>query len=236
MGATKRLAELIIQGFADQARENETGKKFSMVRFGNVLRSSGSVVPLFESQIIKGGPVTVTHPETTRYFMTCGEASELVIQACAMSVGGEIFVLDMGEPVLIKELAEKMIHLHGSVVGPATDTADKDLVIDINYIGLRPGEKLTEELVIGANMTGTRHPKILQAREDGIRWESLEALCDELISACREADYPTVKRLLEDRVAGYKMADESYDRGFSQSRQKPDDSKKVVRLDDHKPE
>ncbi len=236
MGATKRLAELIIQGFADQARENATGKKFSMVRFGNVLRSSGSVVPLFESQIMNGGPVTVTHPETTRYFMTCGEASELVIQACAMSVGGEIFVLDMGEPVLIRELAEKMIHLHGRVVGPATDSTDKELVIDIHYIGLRPGEKLTEELVIGESITGTRHPKILQAREDGISWQSLETLCEELIGACKAADYLTVKRLLEEYVAGYKMADETYDRGFAQSRQKPVDSAKIMRLDDrHKP-
>ena len=235
MGATKRLAELIIQGFAERARENLTGKKFSMVRFGNVLRSSGSVVPLFESQIIKGGPVTVTHPETTRYFMTCGEASELVIQACAMSVGGEIFVLDMGEPVLIRELAEKMIHLHGRVVGPATDLVDKNLVVDIHFIGLRPGEKLTEELVIGANITGTRHPKILQAREDGISWKSLEALCEELIGACKEADYLAVKRLLEEYVAGYKMTDETYHRGFAQSRQKAIDSLKVVSMDDHKP-
>ena len=184
---------------------------------------------------MKGGPITVTHPETTRYFMTCGEASELVIQACAMSVGGEIFVLDMGEPVLIKELAEKMIHLHGKVVGPATDTVDKDLVIDINYIGLRPGEKLTEELVIGANITGTRHPKILQAREDGISWASLEALCQELTGACKEEDYLAVKRLLEEHVAGYKMADETYDRSFAQSRQKAVDNEKVVRLDDRKP-
>lgn len=235
MGATKRLAELIIQGFADQAREKATGKKFSMVRFGNVLRSSGSVVPLFESQIMKGGPVTVTHPETTRYFMTCGEASELVIQACAMSVGGEIFVLDMGEPVLIKDLAEKMIHLHGRIVGPTTDSVDRDLVVDIHYIGLRPGEKLIEELVIGDNISGTRHPKILQAREDGITWASLEALCEELIRACKEADYLTVKRLLEEYVAGYKMADETYDRGFAQSRQKAVNSVKVVRLDDQKP-
>ena len=235
MGATKRLAELIIQGFADQAREKATGKKFSMVRFGNVLRSSGSVVPLFESQIMKGGPVTVTHPETTRYFMTCGEASELVIQACAMSVGGEIFVLDMGEPVLIKDLAEKMIHLHGRIVGPTTDSVDRDLVVDIHYIGLRPGEKLIEELVIGDNISGTRHPKILQAREDGITWASLEALCEELIGACKAADYLTVKRLLEEYVAGYIMADETYDRGFAQSRQKPVDRAKIVRLEDHKP-
>jgi FlaA1/EpsC-like NDP-sugar epimerase len=235
MGATKRLAEMIIQGFADQAREKATGKKFSMVRFGNVLRSSGSVVPLFESQIMQGGPVTVTHVETTRYFMTCGEASELVIQACAMSVGGEIFVLDMGEPVLIKELAEKMIHLHGRVVGPTTDSVDKDLVIDIQYIGLRPGEKLIEELVIGDDITGTRHPKILQAREDGITWALLESLCEELIGACKEADYLTIKRLLEEHVAGYIMADETYDGGFVQSRQKSVDSAKVMRLDDHKP-
>jgi FlaA1/EpsC-like NDP-sugar epimerase len=154
MGATKRLAELVVQAFADGARRQKTGKKFSMVRFGNVLRSSGSVVPLFEKQIRQGGPVTVTHEETTRYFMTCGEASELVIQAGAMADGGEIYVLDMGTPVLIKELAEKMIHLYGKVVGPSNEPINEEDVIDIDFVGLRPGEKLVEELVIGG---GQRH-------------------------------------------------------------------------------
>ena len=232
MGATKRLAELIIQGHADQAQENQTGEKFSMVRFGNVLRSSGSVVPLFESQILMGGPVTVTHQDTTRYFMTCGEASELVIQASAMAHGGEIFVLDMGDPVFIRELAKKMIHLHGKVAGPRVEPLAPEDVIDIHYIGLRPGEKLTEELVIGENITGTRHSKIMQAREEGIDWPTLENLCDQLINACETADYPAVKLLLETYVSGYKMMDETFDPGFAQSRQISPGSATITRLDE----
>jgi FlaA1/EpsC-like NDP-sugar epimerase len=218
MGATKRLAELIAQAFADRAQEQQTGKKFSMVRFGNVLRSSGSVVPLFESQIRQGGPVTVTHQETSRYFMTCGEASELVIQASAMANGGEIYVLDMGEPVLIRELAEKMIHLHGKVVGPTAERVSTVDVIDIEFIGLRPGEKLVEELVIGASIIGTRHPKILQAREDRIDWDTLEVLCESLIRACKTADYQEVKTVLETYVSGYKMADDTWDPGLTRPR------------------
>ncbi|MGV0033890.1 MAG: polysaccharide biosynthesis protein [Candidatus Azotimanducaceae bacterium WSBS_2022_MAG_OTU7] len=233
MGATKRLAELIVQGFANQARERHTGAKFSMVRFGNVLRSSGSVVPLFESQIQKGGPVTVTHQDTTRYFMTCGEASELVIQASAMAVGGEIFVLDMGDPVFIRELAEKMIHLHGKVAGPASEPSVPEDVVDIQYIGLRPGEKLVEELVIGEHTTGTQHSKIMQAREEGIDWPALESLCNQLAAACETADYPTVKDLLETYVSGYKMTDESFDPGFAQSRQHSSNSATIMRLDEH---
>ncbi|MBT4162081.1 MAG: polysaccharide biosynthesis protein [Gammaproteobacteria bacterium] len=212
MGASKRLAELIIQGFAEAAQDN--GKRYCMVRFGNVLKSSGSVVPLFEKQIRSGGPVTVTHPDTTRYFMTCEEASELVIQAGAMAVGGEIFVLDMGEPVFIRELAEKMIHLHGKSVGANNDSNPED-AIEISFIGLRPGEKLTEELVIGENITGTRHSKIMQAREAGIDWQALEELCETLQTACKQADYDTVKNQLETYVTGYQMQDEAFDPGFA---------------------
>lgn len=228
MGATKRLAELVIQGFAEASDE----KTYSMVRFGNVLKSSGSVVPLFEEQIKAGGPVTVTHPETTRYFMTSGEASELVIQAGEMADGGEIFVLDMGEPVLIKELAEKMIHLHGKVAGPIEDDKSSD-VIDIEYIGLRPGEKLNEELVIGENVTGTRHSKIMQAREASVTWPVLESVCNELETACRSADYETVRSLLEKYVVGYRMADAAVDPGFAVTLSEPAASN-VTRLDDHK--
>lgn len=234
MGASKRLAELIIQGFAEQAKQDATGKIFSMVRFGNVLRSSGSVVPLFEKQIRGGGPVTVTHPDTTRYFMTCAEASELVIQAGAMATGGEIFVLDMGEPVLIRELAEKMIHLHGKLVGPVEEAPVSAKVIDIKYIGLRPGEKLTEELVIGENITGTRHTKILQAREEGISWANLSALCEQLQSACQTADYNTVKARLEQYVAGYQMADQNYDPGFAAASLRRDKQSNITRLGKHK--
>ena len=229
MGATKRLAELIIQGFAEDPKN--AAKRFCMVRFGNVLRSSGSVVPRFEEQIRAGGPVTVTHQETTRYFMTCEEASELVIQAGAMASGGEIFVLDMGEPVYIRKLAEKMIHLHGKVVGPAVDV-DPAKVVDISYIGLRPGEKLTEELVIGENITGTRHPKIQQAREEGIGQEELASLSRTLQQACETADYKTVKSLLEQYVTGYKMADESFDPGFALANER-EGANNVTRLDQH---
>lgn len=231
MGASKRLAELIIQAFAESYAPSEPKKTFSMVRFGNVLKSSGSVVPLFEDQISRGGPVTVTHPETSRYFMTCGEASELVIQAGEMAEGGEIFVLNMGEPVLIRDLAEKMIHLHGKLVGP-DESADSADVIDIQYIGLRPGEKLTEELVIGENVTGTRHSKIMQAREDSVSWEDLQGLCEELESACWSADYEVVRALLEKFVSGYKMADWAVDPGFA--REKEALPSKVARIEDHK--
>lgn len=229
MGASKRLAELIVQGFAENPQTGSN--RYCMVRFGNVLRSSGSVVPLFESQIHAGGPVTVTHPETTRYFMTCEEASELVIQAGAMANGGEIFVLDMGEPVLIRELAQKMIHLHGKTVGPV-EGADPKGVIEIDYIGLRPGEKLSEELVIGENITGTRHKKIQQAREAGIAWEEVEYLCEELEAACEKADYRTVKRLLEKFVTGYTMAAESTDPGFVLAKEQGQNGN-VTRLGDH---
>ncbi len=229
MGASKRLAELIIQGFADHAESEGPKKTFSMVRFGNVLKSSGSVVPLFEEQIRSGGPVTVTHPDTTRYFMTCGEASELVIQAGEMAQGGEIFVLDMGEPVLIRELAEKMIHLHGKIAGPV-ESATKADVVDIEFIGLRPGEKLVEELVIGENITGTRHSKIMQAREASVSWQELQSFCTQLETACRSADYEVVRALLEKYVSGYRMADWAVDPGFAKEKRPAN----VTRLDDRK--
>ena len=233
MGASKRLAELVIQAFADRARSEGEDTRYCMVRFGNVLRSSGSVVPRFEAQIEAGGPVTVTHPETTRYFMTCSEASELVIQAGAMSSGGEIFVLDMGEPVLVRELAEKMIHLHGKMVGPTEEPVESSKVIDIVYTGLRPGEKLTEELVIGENITGTRHPKIMQAREAGITWEQLVSLCESLDTACQQADYGLVRKLLETYVTDYRMQDDAADPGYAEARRTAGLTGNVTRLDDH---
>lgn len=198
MGATKRLGELIVQAYAS----NNPSTRFSMVRFGNVLRSSGSVVPLFERQIHSGGPVTVTHKDTTRYFMTASEAAELVIQAGAMAEGGELFVLDMGEPVSIYDLAVKMIHLHGKEVASESNSAGS---IAIEFTGLRPGEKLHEELIIGQSVSGTRHPKIMRAEEDGISFIELQSVCERIQAACASADYSTIKEVLEANVSGYTM-------------------------------
>lgn len=233
MGASKRLAELVVQGFAERTSDNDEPKTYCMVRFGNVLRSSGSVVPLFEKQIHEGGPVTVTHPDAMRYFMTCTEAAELVIQAGALATGGEIFVLDMGNPVLIRELAEKMIHLRGKKVGSGTSEAEPDAdMINIEYVGLRPGEKLTEELVIGENITGTKHPKIMRARETGLGWDSLSLLCESLEESCRVADYEQVKSALEQYVAGYRMADTTVDPTFAKAQAKPIPAR-ITRIDEH---
>ena len=160
MGATKRWAELITLAAAQEMQHK--GAAFSVVRFGNVLGSSGSVVPLFQRQIKKGGPITVTHPEVTRYFMSIHEAVELVLQASSMSRGGEVFLLDMGEPVSILELARKLIRLAGLT---ERNESNPDGDIEIIFVGLRPGEKLHEELVIGQNVSPTAHPKIRQAME-----------------------------------------------------------------------
>lgn len=171
MGATKRVAEMILQALNKDSENNKT-TIFSMVRFGNVLDSSGSVVPLFRSQINRGGPITLTHKDVTRYFMTIPEAAQLVIQSASMAKGGDIFILDMGEPVLIKELAIRMINFSGltlrNEIHPEGD-------IEIEITGLRPGEKLFEELLIGHAPHPTQHPKIMMANEDFIRWDLLEA-------------------------------------------------------------
>ena len=167
MGASKRIAELVVALMAQ--RKSRT--KFSMVRFGNVLASSGSVVPLFTRQIAEGGPITLTHPDVTRYFMTIREAVELVIQAGAMASGGELFVLDMGTPVRINDLAEKMVRLSGRSIRDATNP-DGDIAIDVT--GLRPGEKMHEELLIDGDATGTLHPRIWQVMEAGLSVEYLE--------------------------------------------------------------
>ncbi len=173
MGATKRLAELILQGLAAE----DTGTRFSMVRFGNVLGSSGSVVPLFREQIGHGGPVTITHRDITRYFMTIPEAAQLVVQASAMAVGGEVFVLDMGEPVRIVDLARNMIELCGLTV---RSEVNPDGDIEIVTIGMRPGEKLYEELLIGNNPQLTAHPRIMMASEHHIPWPILKPQLQEL--------------------------------------------------------
>ena len=196
MGGTKRFAEQVLQAMA--ARGSST--RFSMVRFGNVLGSSGSVVPLFRKQIQRGGPVTVTHPEVTRYFMTVQEAAQLVIQAGSMASGGDVFVLDMNEPVKILDLAHKMVHLMGYVV---KDEERRNGDIEIIYTGLRDGEKLYEELLIGEEVTGTEHPKIMRAEEDFIPWEQLEKLVSSLELACARMDQAEIREVLSEAIGGF---------------------------------
>jgi FlaA1/EpsC-like NDP-sugar epimerase len=196
MGATKRFAELVLQGL------NERGSKtrFCMVRFGNVLASSGSVVPLFREQIRRGGPVTVTHPEIIRYFMTIPEAAELVIQAGSMGKGGDVFVLDMGRPVRIADLARRMINLMGLSV---RDDEDPDGDIAIEFMGLRPAEKLYEELLIGNNVMGTEHRMIMRAQEEYLPWARVEKCLGELDEAIAVFDCERARALLLDNVDGY---------------------------------
>lgn len=198
MGASKRLAELVCQGFSNQ----NPSTKISMVRFGNVLGSSGSVVPLFTKQIAKGGPITVTHPEVTRYFMTIPEAANLVIQAGAMAQGGEVFVLDMGKPVKIVDLARRMIHLSGYEVKDENNPAGD---IEIVFSGLRPGEKLYEELIIGDdNIEATQHSLIMQAREHSFDLADIEDTLSELASRAQYHDVDWLKQQFTHYVEGYK--------------------------------
>ncbi len=197
MGATKRFAELVLQGL--QRRGATT--RFCMVRFGNVLASSGSVVPLFHEQIKRGGPVTVTHPDVIRYFMTITEAAQLVIQAGSMANGGDVFVLDMGKPVRIDDLARRMVNLMGLTV---RDEKNPDGDIEIEYTGLRPAEKLFEELLIGDNVTGTEHPMILRAMEHSMPWERVQAMLDELLVVMRKFDCRRAREMLLDAIAEYK--------------------------------
>lgn len=196
MGATKRLAELVLQGLA--TRQSDT--VFSMVRFGNVLGSSGSVVPLFRDQIRDGGPVTVTHPDITRYFMTIPEASQLVLQAGTMGQGGDVFVLDMGEPVKIADLARKMIRLMG--LSEKTEKHPEG-DIEVIYTGLRPGEKLFEELLIGNSPQGTSHPRIMMATEVSLSWAEVEKALKQLMIASRNFDCGGVVELLKAAPTGY---------------------------------
>jgi len=196
MGASKRLAELVLQGLAQ--RQSDT--IFSMVRFGNVLGSSGSVVPLFRDQIRDGGPVTVTHPDIIRYFMTIPEASQLVLQAGSMGQGGEVFVLDMGEPVKIADLARKMIHLMG-LMEKTDDRPDGD--IEIVFSGLRPGEKLYEELLIGDNPQGTAHPRIMMAREVSMPWGEVEQTLNRLMRASHDFNCEEIIQILKTAPTGF---------------------------------
>ncbi|WP_328186483.1 polysaccharide biosynthesis protein [Marinobacter sp. OP 3.4] len=196
MGASKRLAELVLQGLAE--RQSDT--RFTMVRFGNVLGSSGSVVPLFRDQIRDGGPVTVTHQDIIRYFMTIPEASQLVLQAGSMGQGGEVFVLDMGEPVKIVDLARKMIHLMG-LSEKTEDNPDGD--IEVRFTGLRPGEKLYEELLIGDDPQGTSHPRIMMAREASMPWAEVESLLKKLSLASQNFDCARIAELIREAPTGY---------------------------------
>ena len=200
MGTSKRVAEMVLQAYAARMAAENGSTRFSMVRFGNVLGSSGSVVPLFRKQIKEGGPITLTHADITRYFMTIPEAAQLVIQAGAMANGGDVFVLDMGEPVKIIDLAKRMIELSGlSLQDEANPLGD----IAIKTTGLRPGEKLYEELLIGDNPNPTSHSRIMTAQEEFLRWASLETKLHELDAALTANDVPLIRSLLKLLVAGY---------------------------------
>lgn len=218
MGASKRLAELVVQALAALQPAHVAGNKpagtcFSLVRFGNVLGSSGSVVPLFRQQIAAGGPITLTHPEVTRYFMTIPEAAELVVQAGAMASGGEVFVLDMGESVRIYDLACRMVELSGMRVR-SDDCPGGE--IEIAITGLRPGEKLYEELLIGDNPQPTNHPRVMKASEQMIPWPQLEPELAALDAAMTAGDMDAVRAMLR-RLAGYAPPSHSPDKLGSDS-------------------
>jgi FlaA1/EpsC-like NDP-sugar epimerase len=216
MGASKRLAEMVLQALADAnpAITSQGGRTpaartcFSMVRFGNVLGSSGSVVPLFREQIRSGGPVTLTHPEITRYFMTIPEAAQLVIQAGAMGTGGDVFVLDMGQSVKIRDLAMRMIELSGLSV---KDELHPNGDVEIAITGLRPGEKLYEELLIGDNPQKTQHPRIMKAHEQFLSWAALERKLHALGAAIGTNDVPLIRGMLQQLVTDYKPSGEVVD-------------------------
>lgn len=204
MGTTKRMAELGLQALAEQENAKANGTRFCMVRFGNVLGSSGSVIPLFKKQIAAGGPVTVTHPEITRYFMTIPEAAQLVIQAGAMGKGGDVFVLDMGESVKITDLAENLIHLSGLEVKTEQNPYGD---IGIEFSGLRPGEKLYEELLIGDNVESTAHQRIMTALEDYLSLDAYTDLLVRLDEACHSFDHEQIRAILLEAPADFNPTD-----------------------------
>lgn len=222
MGASKRMAEMVLQALAAETTA-ERPTNFSMVRFGNVLGSSGSVVPLFRQQIRDGGPVTLTHQDVTRYFMTIPEASQLVIQAGAMSAGGDVFLLDMGEPVRIYDLARKMIELSGLQV---RDAANPEGDIEIEVTGMRPGEKLYEELLIGDNPQPTDHPRILKAHEDMLPWSELKGWLEKLDDTLTRRDFDAMRTILRRLVSGYAPQEELAD---IVGEARPDDVEKARR-------
>ncbi|PCK80245.1 polysaccharide biosynthesis protein [Rhizobium sophoriradicis] len=212
MGASKRLAEMVLQALAAEPAVDRVRTNFCMVRFGNVLGSSGSVVPLFRQQIKDGGPVTLTHPKITRYFMTISEASQLVIQAGAMAEGGDVFLLDMGEPVRIADLARKMVELSGLTV---RDEDNPEGDIELSVTGLRPGEKLYEELLIGDNPETTEHPRIMKAREDFLFWPELSKKLSLLNAALDRNDMVAARATLAELVSGYSSTGEVSDLAFT---------------------
>ena len=196
MGASKRFAEMILQGMAQQ----NTTTRFCMVRFGNVLGSSGSVVPLFREQINTGGPVTVTHPDVSRYFMSIAEAAQLVLQASAMGTGGDVFVLNMGEPVRIVDLARRMVRLSGYEMDHDSHIGEH---IEIQFTGLRPGEKLHEELLLGTNVEGTGHPMIMRAEEECLPYDEMHKHLMELLNYCDQMDCANITSVLNSAVSGF---------------------------------
>ena len=227
MGASKRLAELVLQGM--QERYTET--RFCMVRFGNVLGSSGSVVPLFREQIRRGGPLTVTHPQVVRYFMTIPEAAQLVIQAGSMATGGDVFVLDMGPPVRIDDLARRMVNLMGLTV---RDAEHPDGDIEIQYTGLRSAEKLFEELLIGNNVGGTQHPMIMRAMEKSLPWSQMRDILDDLAAAIENLDCKRAVTLLRDAVPEYQPTEGLRDHVWASRTSAPDGDSKVTSLRAHR--
>jgi len=215
MGATKRLAEMCLQALA----ENESKTVLSMVRFGNVLGSSGSVVPLFRQQIREGGPITLTHPDITRFFMTISEATQLVVQAGAMGKGGDVFVLDMGMPIKIIDLARRMVELSGHTI---QDERYPGGDISITMTGLRPGEKLFEEMLIGNNPETTEHVKVMRAREKFKTWTELKPELDALVTIAAGGDAAAVKLCLSELVEDYTPLDRIVDHVFVRDGQKID--------------
>jgi FlaA1/EpsC-like NDP-sugar epimerase len=227
MGATKRFAELTLQAL----QRRSTATRFCMVRFGNVLESSGSVVPLFREQIKQGGPVTVTHRDVIRYFMTIPEASQLVLQASAMGHGGDVFVLDMGKPLRIEDLARRMIHLMGLSV---RDASNPDGDVEIVYTGLRPAEKLYEELLIGGNVTGTEHPMIMRAMEPHLSWAELKEILAEMLEALDGFDCVRARELLIRTVGEYRPDSSIQDLVWRQSQPAEPELANVTHIHAHR--
>ncbi|EOA6543806.1 MULTISPECIES: polysaccharide biosynthesis protein [Vibrio] len=227
MGTSKRMAELALQALAAKENDKVNGTRFSMVRFGNVLGSSGSVIPLFKRQIEEGQAITVTHPDIIRYFMTIPEAAQLVIQAGAMGKGGDVFVLDMGEPVKIVDLAKNLIQLSGLEV-KSSDNPNGD--IEIKFTGLRPGEKLYEELLIGDNVEGTDHERIMTANEQFLPLEEFNQILDNLDKACHEFDHETIRQILLETPTGFNPTDGIGDLVWNAKRKLNASKDKVVEI------
>ncbi|MCG6298485.1 polysaccharide biosynthesis protein [Vibrio vulnificus] len=227
MGTSKRMAELALQALAAKENDKLNGTRFCMVRFGNVLGSSGSVIPLFKRQIEEGQAITVTHPDIIRYFMTIPEAAQLVIQAGAMGKGGDVFVLDMGEPVKIVDLAKNLIQLSGLEV-KSSDNPNGD--IEIKFTGLRPGEKLYEELLIGDNVEGTDHERIMTANEQFLPLEEFNQILDNLDRACHEFDHETIRQILLETPTGFNPTDGIGDLVWNAKRKLNASKNKVVDL------